>query len=241
MTDEVRPARYDYDAEDADYRSGISRDSGFDGCILRPEYRDIHPLVADGLLHAASFPVLDLGCGRGALGRELDARGIDWMGVDRSSKQLAFAPGARIRADARQLPFADILFGSVAALYMLYHFEDPVAVIREAARVMLPGGTFVASAPSRFNHPELVALLPPQPRETFDAEVAPKLVAMVFEEVRVESWDVLAYRFEDQRSVWNYLVARQYPRAEAEQAAAQVKLPAWVRSRGAVVWARKPK
>jgi ubiquinone/menaquinone biosynthesis C-methylase UbiE len=180
-----------------------------------------------------------MGSGTGALGRLLDALTVPWVGLDRSPTQLGMATGPRVRGEATVCPFGDATFGSVAALYMLYHFEDPVQALHEASRVLRPGGVFVTCAPSRFNHPELLDFLPPQPLDTFDAECGPELVGTVFTDVVVEPWDMLLYRLTSHESVWNYLVARQTDPDEARQAADQASLPLWVRSKGAVIWGRK--
>ena len=82
--------------------------------------------------------------------------------------------GPRVRGDARWLPFAEETFGSVAALYMLYHLPEPREAIASSYRVLRPGGIFAACAPSRYNDPELVAVLPPSPPDTFDAEIGPQ-------------------------------------------------------------------
>jgi 2-polyprenyl-3-methyl-5-hydroxy-6-metoxy-1,4-benzoquinol methylase len=45
----------------------------------------------------------------------------------------------------------------VAALYTLCHYADPRAPIREARRVLHPGGLFAACTPNRDSNPEAAA------------------------------------------------------------------------------------
>lgn len=89
---------------------------------------------------------LDLGCGEGRLSRDLKAIGHDVVAVDLSPTMVAAAkeldPGLEIhQANAADLPFENGSFDLVAAFMSLQDMNDPDGAIREAARVLEPGGS----------------------------------------------------------------------------------------------------
>ncbi len=87
-------------------------------------------------------PVLELGCGTGALVRDLARRGCDVVGLDASLRALTIAerslPGKFVVADMRRLPFADESFEAVIAvqsLEWLLEDDDITETIAEIFRV----------------------------------------------------------------------------------------------------------
>jgi SAM-dependent methyltransferase len=115
--------------------------------------------------------VLDLACGAGRHSRALSSLGIDVTGMDLSPELLESA-GSRtdpeqegpryVRGDMRHLPFADS-FDAVCQFFTSFgYFEDPredEAVLREVARVLLPGGRFLFDY---LNRNEVVRTLTPE-------------------------------------------------------------------------------
>jgi len=94
-------------------------------------------------------PVLDVGCGEGEFGVFALASPPD-IGVDLLADRLAQArkaarAGTLARADACRLPFGDASFASVLAVSVLEHFERPATALAEIARVLRPGGRFIAT------------------------------------------------------------------------------------------------
>lgn len=97
--------------------------------------------------------VLDIACGTGTLLAEIEKRrpddGARIAGVDLSPGMLAearrkLAEGTIVVAgDANQLPFRAGAFDLALSVSALHHWRDPAGVLREARRVLQPGGRLV--------------------------------------------------------------------------------------------------
>jgi SAM-dependent methyltransferase len=95
--------------------------------------------------------LLDVGCGPGALTRLLVERaGASTVSAADPSGAFVAAARARLpgvdvrRAAAEELPYADDTFDAVVAQLVVHFMADPVAGLREMARVTKPHG-FVAA------------------------------------------------------------------------------------------------
>jgi ubiquinone/menaquinone biosynthesis C-methylase UbiE len=98
--------------------------------------------------------VLDVGCGNGAVTRDLalltegDVVALDRDAdmVSAAKATLANLPNATVRdGDAHALPFRDGEFDLAVCHLLLMWVEDPVRVVAEMARVVRPGGTVLAA------------------------------------------------------------------------------------------------
>jgi demethylmenaquinone methyltransferase/2-methoxy-6-polyprenyl-1,4-benzoquinol methylase len=100
----------------------------------------------------AGMRILDVATGTGMVAFALAARGAEVVGLDQSEAMLG---GARARlqrtpelsgrlsfvlGEAESLSFADGEFDAVSFTYLLRYVDDPVATMRELARVLKPGG-----------------------------------------------------------------------------------------------------
>ncbi|MEA2506093.1 MAG: hypothetical protein QOH48_711 [Actinomycetota bacterium] len=88
---------------------------------------------------------LDIGCGEGRLGRELEHIGHHVVGVDYSEpaiRALRETNGVGVVADAVRLPLRSATVDLVLAFMSLQDMDDPASVINEVARVLISGGRF---------------------------------------------------------------------------------------------------
>lgn len=130
----------------------------------RPEF-DLVDSVLGHLELPPGARVLDMGCGPGTYLARLGEDDGSWRltGFDLSTGMLAATRAAGISAvacgDATALPFAGDAFDAVMANHMLYHVADIGLAVREARRVLVDGGTFLAVANATAHLAELDALL----------------------------------------------------------------------------------
>src|SRR6266516_3382040 len=96
------------------------------------------------LLGPGSGRCLDIGCGTGRNFETIRGSGRTVVGLDVSADQLRLArtrtDGPLMVADAGVLPFADESFDAVMVMWISTDVDDFGKVLREATRVLQPGG-----------------------------------------------------------------------------------------------------
>jgi ubiquinone/menaquinone biosynthesis C-methylase UbiE len=113
---------------------------------------------------AKGLQVLEIGVGMGADYLEWLKAGAMATGVDLSAASLerarhrcesaGYQPDLRA-ADAENLPFPDVSFDVVYSYGVMHHSPDPAQCLREAWRVLKPGGT---ARVMLYHHPSLTGL-----------------------------------------------------------------------------------
>jgi SAM-dependent methyltransferase len=103
---------------------------------IRLIYRDFHRQLLEG---CGQGRILDIGSGTAHI---KDFR-PDIISVD----ILSF-PGIDVVADAHRLPFSDECFAGVVMLDVLHHLERPIEFLKEASRVLRPGGRLAMIEPA---------------------------------------------------------------------------------------------
>jgi SAM-dependent methyltransferase len=99
--------------------------------------------------------VLDLGCAAGAISHFLAGLGCETVGVDAEPRAVAKAhelfPDLGFQlANVARLPFEDGSFDKAVAADLVEHLDDETfgAMLREARRVLRPGGTLSIYTPN---------------------------------------------------------------------------------------------
>jgi SAM-dependent methyltransferase len=96
-------------------------------------------------LPAPPLRVVDIGCGEGRVSRDLKARGDEVIGVDGSATLIAAAReadpgGTYLVADAAAIPLPAASADLAIAFMSPQDIDDLDGAMREAARILVPGG-----------------------------------------------------------------------------------------------------
>src|ERR1700686_3368736 len=121
---------------DLDQRQIIHRDLWEKKQSLRLLYGDFHRRLLES---CPPGRVLDIGSGTAHI---KDFR------PDIVSTDILPFPGIDGVADAHRLPFPNKLFSGVVMLDVLHHLERPIEFLKEASRVLKPGGRLAMIEPA---------------------------------------------------------------------------------------------
>lgn len=133
--------------------------------------RSILPFIESG-------PVLDIGCGTGALAGALADRGVDVVGLEQSSSMLAVATkrglpaGSLVRAESSMLPFRDGTFRACVSTFPADFIRQP-PTISEIYRVVEIGGTVAVVLGGILDHDSLRRKIMAAPLGLFYGRRAP--------------------------------------------------------------------
>jgi SAM-dependent methyltransferase len=112
---------------------------------------------------ASGGRLLDVGCGGGHFMTAAQREGWRPVGTDLSHPAClaarATAAVPALAADAEALPFGPGVLDAVALINVLDHTRQPRAVVREAARVLRPGGLLIVRVPNGAFHAPWVRAL----------------------------------------------------------------------------------
>ncbi|GAY08409.1 bifunctional 2-polyprenyl-6-hydroxyphenol methylase/3-demethylubiquinol 3-O-methyltransferase UbiG [Pseudonocardia sp. N23] len=174
----------------------------------------LYARVLDAL--PAGATVLDVGCGAGEFARTAVDRGHAVRGVDADASAVAVAArrvpeGVFAVGDAQSLAQPDSSYDAVALVQLVTHVANPLAALREAARVVRSSGTVVVTVWGRESECDirligesLAGLLPPRrpapggPPPLTEPDRLEKIVGMAGLTVSSVDEVVCPFRYDDE-------------------------------------------
>ena len=133
----------------------ISLEDHFRGDKATVHQRQMEYLPYISHIVSDQFPLIDLGCGRGEWLQVLKENRISARGIDSNTACITECTENGLSASVGELldsltQLPDASCGSITMFQVLEHlpFDVVVNVLREARRVLIPGGVFVGEVPN---------------------------------------------------------------------------------------------
>ncbi|HEX7602787.1 MAG TPA: class I SAM-dependent methyltransferase, partial [Polyangiaceae bacterium] len=144
-----------FDPDDLHASFGHADEAHFAWQTTNPFISKAERTLVQGAFLPLAKRVLDVGCGQGATFFHLHA-GEGAVGIDIFEEKIRFArehlPKCSFRvASAFELPFEAGSFDQVIFRDVLHHLAEPERAIREARRVLAPGGRIDLLEPCRYS------------------------------------------------------------------------------------------
>ncbi len=122
--------------------------------IQEPQSHALYRILIKALAPGRETTLLDAGCGSGYFCDLIEKKGIGVMGLDASEAllELARKRSPRVsffKGDVEELPFVDLTFDIVTLINTLPHVATPQTALREARRVLRPGGRLAIASWAR--------------------------------------------------------------------------------------------
>jgi 2-polyprenyl-3-methyl-5-hydroxy-6-metoxy-1,4-benzoquinol methylase len=98
----------------------------------------------------APIKILDIGCGRGHLLKILQQKGFDCHGIERADfpKDNEIGDIHIYKQEIEDVGFSENFFDTVLIWHVLEHVSDPISMVREATRILRPGGLLTIAVPN---------------------------------------------------------------------------------------------